>query len=190
MTAPGKPAFGKGSSYAFGWVIDTADGHERIWHNGGTFGFTAANMVFPRDRTAVVVLQNDAGLVGPESTAMRVFEAFEPSAALAAAKPAGGEDPAITARVRDWIGRFESGDIDRAQLTAKMNQVLTPASVATLKSQLGALGAPSRLVFVSKTAGRRGTVYVYRAVFPATTFDVQIAINSAGKIAGFFIVPQ
>jgi len=188
MIAPGKPAFGKNSWYGYGWVIDSADGHKRIWHNGGTFGYMAANMLFPRDHTIIVVLQNNVSLAGPESTAMRVFEAVEPSAATAI-KPAAGEDPAITTRVRDWVNRLETGNIDRSQLGAEMNKVLTPAFLAQVKQQIAVLGAPQQLVYLGKTNGKKGTVYSYRAVFAVATFTLHFEVDTTGKIGGIWLSP-
>ncbi|MGA8575832.1 MAG: serine hydrolase [Candidatus Cybelea sp.] len=185
MFAPGKEAFGKNSTYGFGWVIDTADGHKRIWHNGGTFGFLSANLVFPKDRMAVVVLQNADTIATPESTAQRIFEAFQPSTLVSAA----GEDPAVTARVRDWIDRLETGNIDRAQFDTTMNKLLTPQFVAEVKQQLSVLGAPQKLVYLRKTSANGITVYDYRAVFQAVTFTLRFAVNRAGKVAGLRLLP-
>lgn len=185
MFAGGKEASGKGSTYGFGWVIDSAAGHKRYWHNGGTFGFLAANLVFPKDRMVVVVLQNADTIAPPESTAQRIFEAFTPATFVAAA----GEDPAVTARIRDWIGRFESGNIDRAQLDTQMNKLVTPQLVEQVKMQLGPLGAPQSLVFLGKTNAAGSTIYRYRADFSAVSFTIVMGVNASGKISGFRLVP-
>lgn len=187
MFSPGKPAWGKDAWYAYGWVVDSADGHKRIWHNGGTFGFLSANMLFPKDRVAIVALQNGISMAAPESTAMRVFEAMEPSAAVATS--AAGEDPAVTARLRDWIGRMESGNVDRSQLTPHLSAHFTPALVATIKTEIAPLGAPQQLLYVGKNVTPRGTIYAYRAVFAAATFNVHIAIDPQGRLAGLTMTP-
>ncbi len=187
MFSPGKPAFDKGSFYAFGWVVDSADGHKRIWHNGGTFGFTSSNLLFPRDRLAIVVLQNTVSMVDPDSTAMRVFEALVPSAAVVAS--AKGEDPAVTARVRSVIAQLESGTLDQSQLTPDLSEKLTPALLADVKAQFGPLGAPQQLIFLSKRQTPKGTLYTYKAVFAAATLNAHLGISPAGKIAGFNLTP-
>ncbi|MFY9737944.1 MAG: serine hydrolase domain-containing protein [Candidatus Cybelea sp.] len=189
MLAPGKPAFGKGSWYGYGWVIDTADGHKRIWHNGGTFGFNAANLLFPRDGLAIVVLQNADTIAAAESTGTRIFEAFEPSAAQAADASASGEDPAITERVRDLLAQLESGTVDRTQLNATMNKRLTPQLLKAAATELAVLGVPQRLVFVGKATIGSGTLYTYRAVFSAATFNVKIGVDRFGKVIGFVLLP-
>ena len=187
MFSPGKPAWDKNAWYAYGWVVDSADGHKRIWHNGGTFGFLSANLLFPKDRVAIVVLQNGTSMAAPESTAMRVFEALEPSAAVATS--AAGEDPAVTARLRDWVGRLESGNLDRSQLTPRMSAHLSPSMVAEIKTEMAPLGAPQQLLYVSKSVTPRGTIYTYRAVFAAATFNLHIAIDTQGKIGGLTMTP-
>ncbi len=185
MFAGGREAFDKNSSYGFGWVVDSADGRKRYWHNGGTFGFLAANLVFPKDRMAVVVLQNADTIATPESTAQRVFEAFQPAALASAA----GEDPVVTARVRDWLNRFETGNIDRSQLDAAMNKLLTPQFVTEVRQQLSILGAPQRLVFLGKTDSGASTIYNYRAVFSAVSFTIHMAVDGSGRISGFRLAP-
>ncbi len=185
MFAGGKEAFDKNATYGFGWVVDTADGHKRYWHNGGTFGFLAANLVFPKDHMAVVVLQNADTIATPESTAQRVFEAFQPGALASAS----GEDPAVTARVRDWLNRLETGNIDRSQLDATMNAKLTPQLVTAVKQQISILGTPQRLVYLGKTNANGVTVYDYRAVFSAVSFTLRFGVDRAGKIAGLRLAP-
>jgi D-alanyl-D-alanine carboxypeptidase len=190
MTSPGRNAlFAKDAWYGYGWVIDTADGHKRLWHSGATFGYMAANLVFPRDRTDVVLVQNTTSLATADSTAQRVFEAVEPSAAVAL-KAAPGEDPAVTARVRDWIARLETGNLDRSQLDAEMNKALTPQLVGSVEKQLAMLGTPQQLIYRGKASlGAKATLYTYRAVFSAATFTLYFAVNSAGKIAGIRLAP-
>ncbi|HEY1976362.1 MAG TPA: serine hydrolase domain-containing protein [Candidatus Baltobacteraceae bacterium] len=187
MFTPGKSAWDKGSGYAFGWVVDSVDGHKRIWHNGGTFGFLSANLLFPKDRVAIVALQNGLSMAGPESTATRIFEALEPSAALATS--AAGEDPAVTARLRSLIAGLESGTLDRSQLTPRLNARFSPKMLAGIKSEIGPLGAPQQLLYVRKVSTAKVTIYTYRGVFAAATFNLNLGIDSMGKVSGITMTP-
>lgn len=187
MFTPGKAAWEKGASYTFGWVVDSADGHKRIWHNGGTFGFLAANVLFPKDRLAIVVLQNGLSIAGPESTATRIFETFVPSSAVATS--AAGEDPAITARLRSLLLGLETANVDRSQLTPRMNAHFSPAYLTEIKSEMAPLGAPQQLLYVSKDTSAKGTTYRYRGVFAAATFNLQMGVDPSGKISGIMISP-
>jgi CubicO group peptidase (beta-lactamase class C family) len=46
--------------YGYGLAVDTLDGHPRILHGGGIFGFISANAYFPADSLSVTVLANAA----------------------------------------------------------------------------------------------------------------------------------
>ncbi|MBC5806319.1 MAG: hypothetical protein DLM53_12330 [Candidatus Eremiobacter antarcticus] len=100
MTTPGTLSDGTPTSYAMGWVVDTQDGHKRIWHNGGTVGFGSSNMLYPDDGLRIVALINDAS-IPPETLTARVFEALNPGLAAATDHAVAYEDPAVTPRAKD-----------------------------------------------------------------------------------------
>lgn len=61
MTTPEGPAATKAPlHYGYGLAVDTLDGHRRIVHGGGIFGFISANAYFPADSLSVTVLSNAA----------------------------------------------------------------------------------------------------------------------------------
>jgi CubicO group peptidase (beta-lactamase class C family) len=134
---------GTPTGYGYGWIVDGTPAHPRIWHNGGTFGFSATNATYPADDQIVIVLTN-LGYAAPISLVPALFAGLHPDVA-AAPTPAPGEDPALTARVREWLGRFERGDIDRAQLAPQMDAFLTPDEVAAVKASFASLGEPASL---------------------------------------------
>jgi hypothetical protein len=47
--------------YALGWVIGEYHGQPLIWHNGGTFGFSAQVAFLPLSDLGIVVLSNGSG---------------------------------------------------------------------------------------------------------------------------------
>lgn len=57
--------------YAFGWVAGADEGRRLVWHNGGTLGARAMNLVFPGDGLEIVVLTNQT-TADPESIALRI----------------------------------------------------------------------------------------------------------------------
>jgi hypothetical protein len=177
---------GAPTHYGFGWIVDTAGTHPRVWHNGGTFGFHAINQTFPADDEAIVVLDNSA--FGLEGFAPALFAATHPDAAPPV-ESAAGEVAAVRARVREWLHRFETGDIDRSQLTAAMTKSLTPDIVDGAKTQLGPLGEPQSLLYRGVTNESGSTVYHYRATFAQGTFDITMAVDAAGKIGGYLLTP-
>lgn len=46
-------------NYGYGWVIDEAYDHKRIWHNGGIFGFYTSFQRWVDDKVCVVVFSNN-----------------------------------------------------------------------------------------------------------------------------------
>jgi len=52
------PAPGYGFDYGYGLIIDTFEGHVRVWHTGGLNGFTSFLVWFPEEKLTVAVLMN------------------------------------------------------------------------------------------------------------------------------------
>ncbi len=57
-------------TYASGWVHGQDEGRKLLWHNGGTIGYRAMNLVYP-DGLEVVVLTN-ATTANPENIALQI----------------------------------------------------------------------------------------------------------------------
>ena len=114
-----------------------------------------------------------------------------PAASAPEATPAPGPSPtaAITARAKDWLHRVQTGNVDRSQLSAKMNSAFTDAQVKQVASQTGAFGDPTSFAFVDSRIVQGVTVYQYRAVFKSITATWIFALDSDGKIAGMFLRP-
>lgn len=187
-TSPGTLSNGKTTTYGFGWVIDTQYGHRRVWHNGGTFGFSASNMTYPDDRLAIIGLFNNAAAPA-ESITAKIFDALHPELVPAHPTPAPNEDPRITARAKEWVHRVQTGKIARSQLSAAMSRALTPELVTGAKAQIAALGAPRAFTFLGKTLQDGSTVYVYRVDFAGDSLNLIMSINAAGKIDGLLFRP-
>ena len=181
---------GTPTGYGFGWIMDGTAAHPRIWHNGGTFGFSASNVTYPHDNQTIVVLTN-LGYAAPITIATAIFAQLHPDDAIAAATPAPNEDAAITARAREWFRRFETGDIDAAQLNATMRAGLTAETVATIKTQFSPLGEPTRFVNTGSAAAPGNlVVYTYAAtVAGGTSLRITMTLDAEGKIAGYFVKP-
>jgi D-alanyl-D-alanine carboxypeptidase len=58
--AAGAPAAGR-SEYGYALFLTEEDGHRKIEHGGGIYGFSASLSEFPEDRTTVAVLSNAIG---------------------------------------------------------------------------------------------------------------------------------
>jgi len=58
MWTPVRLNDGSSAPYGFGWHVDTAGGHRRVWHGGGLPGFSAQYVRFPDERLTVILLAN------------------------------------------------------------------------------------------------------------------------------------
>ena len=177
---------GKSTGYGFGWFINEKAGQPSIAHSGGTFGFASVNEYFPKLHEFVIVLANVAG-ADPEFIADQAFDALHPEIAAAEVKPAKGEDPAITALARQWLGRMRSGDIDKAQLSAGFAKFLTPQMISGMKAGLAPLGDPTSFVYRGKTAANGATAYRYNVGFKGARLTFIIAVDGQGKISSLGI---
>ncbi|MBV9972414.1 MAG: beta-lactamase family protein [Candidatus Eremiobacteraeota bacterium] len=187
-TSPGMLSDGKPTMYGFGWVVDSQYGHRRIWHNGGTFGFNADNMTYPDDHLAIIALFNQVQAPA-ESITAKIFDALHPELVPAHPTPAPNEDLSVTARAKEWIGRIQTGRIDRSQLSATMSKALTPDLVAGAKAQFGRLGPARTLTYLGKSTQGASTVYVYRVDFARDSLNLILSIDVAGKIDGLLFRP-
>ncbi len=188
MTSPGKlPALS--GHYGFGWVIDTYDGQQRVWHNGGTLGFNASNQIYPAQRQAVIVLTNVAG--GADAIADRTFSGLHPELAAAQNKPASGEDPAVTARAKTVWSEFVAGKLDRSQFTDAMNKAMTPQVISGAAAQFAPLGSATSWVYTGKHADGGGTTYAYHVTFAnGASLNVYMTVDASNKIAGYLATPS
>jgi len=187
-TSPGMLTDGKPTMYGFGWVIDSQYGHRRIWHNGGTFGYSASNMTYPEDHLAIIGLFNQVQAPA-ESITAKIFDALHPELVPAHPTPAPNEDLSVTARAKEWIQRVQTGRIDRTQLSATMSKALTPELVAGAKAQFGRLGPTRMLTYLGNSVQGGSTVYLYRVDFAQDSLNLILSINAAGKIDGLFFRP-
>jgi hypothetical protein len=120
-----------------------------------------------------------AGTFGPSP-------APAPAQSAAAASPTAAPNPstdaAVTARAREWIGRFQSGDIDRSQLTSDLSATLDKTAVAQIKSVLPK-GTPSAVYIVNKDSASGNNLYIFNVTWPDGTLQFSFGITAGGKIA-------
>jgi hypothetical protein len=114
-----------------------------------------------------------------------------PAASASSSASAGPTvDPAITAKAKEWLHRFQTGDLDRSQLSSQMNTALTADVVKQLKDELSPLGdAQSFKITSQQSLGEGITAYVYRVAFKSSSIDEIIAFDGNGKISGFRLTP-
>lgn len=179
MFSPGVLDNGSLTSYAFGWDVVRHNRHREIWHNGEVTGYHAMNATYPDDRTDVVVLTNTGGTYAADELAVQIFDVLHPFQPTAA-------DRATSARLKEWIGRIERGDVDRTQLTGQMSTLLTGSNVQGARSELRSFGKLKTISLLSVDEDASGRSYSFSAKFASKTVTFGMGIDADGKIASLF----
>lgn len=111
-------------------------------------------------------------------------------ASASAAQPIPPEDPAVTKRAMEWFQAFQSGSIDRTQLTDQVNAKLTPSMLASMKKQLIPLGVPTGIAYGGARDVKGDTVYRYVVVFPVGALQEYLSVDKVShKISGVIFLP-
>jgi CubicO group peptidase (beta-lactamase class C family) len=97
VLTPGRLNDGSEIEYAFGQFVDTYRGLRRIRHTGSYKGFRAANMMFPDQRVAIIILANTSD--------WNSYDMPENVADIYLAELLGGARP--VRETRDWQGVSE-----------------------------------------------------------------------------------
>jgi hypothetical protein len=119
-----------------------------------------------------------------------IAQATSTAPATPAIPATAADDAAVTARAKSWFNQIQIGTIDRSQLDAKMNAVLTDSTVAQVSAKIEALGNPSAFTLIKKMTQGSVTAYVFVVEFPTVTLYETFALDPDGKIAGLLITPQ
>ncbi len=89
----------------------------------------------------------------------------------------------------DWLRRFQTGDIDRTQLTVAFNAQLTPEAVKLTKEKLSELGRIVGSTFRSQSYSHGMHGYQFDVEFARAKYVYLFDIDSQGNVAGFFLSP-
>lgn len=181
METPGKLANGASDGYGFGLQIDTVDGRERVWHNGGTFGSSSSNVTFPQDGVDVIVLENEDG-AATAALSTTIYETMFPNVALAAMKPGTGEDPAVTARLKLLLGAAIKGSLPPDQLSPLVRATISQKQQQQIGEQLATLGAVKDVIFKRKFETDDDNAYVYRVDFANAAVNFFLWINKNNNL--------
>jgi hypothetical protein len=93
-------------------------------------------------------------------------------------------DPKIVAKAKEWFHRFQTGQIDRSQLNAQVNEQLTSAMIQQEAATLSRFGNPSSFQFLRTYEISGAVAYDFLLQFSAGRIVEMIAFGSDGKIAG------
>jgi CubicO group peptidase (beta-lactamase class C family) len=191
LWSPGALTNGTPVNYAMGFVPATLAGHREVWHNGlalGAGGY-CYNAIFPDDGLAVIILSNGSDFRGvPERMVVRVLAAYDPKAGALLApatvpSPAPGEDPAITARAKDWYHRLQTGTVDLSQATPAFAQRLTPDLLAQIHAGMAGSPEPTDWVYLGARNVPGITISTYWIRIDGAVHTWSIGLTPDGKIA-------
>jgi D-alanyl-D-alanine carboxypeptidase len=183
MSTSGKTTAGEDTGYGLGLFVDSIDDQPRVGHTGGSFGFTAANEYFPRQDVQIIAFTNlDSAPEPGEMITTAVFEDIYPSIAAAAARPAAGEDPKVTAVAAAVFAGLQSGTEDSVDLTAKFDGKLTGLA-RHFAGEFAPYGKPTRFVFKGTHTDKGLTYYDYVIYFgPGSAFKLGIGLDADRKV--------
>ena len=144
----------------------TRDGHRYVEHSGEAVGFLSENIVFPDDKTAIVVLTNSWF----SDAFMRIARGIEN---VVLPPTTDNADAEALARARTVYDQLVGGTLDRSLLTEDANYYFTKTALSDYQTSLSPLGTPSDFKQVGKTRLRGGFVNRnYRVTYPDRTLSV------------------
>jgi CubicO group peptidase (beta-lactamase class C family) len=134
---PVKLANGKNSNYGLGVFALTQGGRRVVEHSGEAVGFLSENIVYPDDKTAVVVFVN-----ADFSNAFTNIAEQISALVLPAKSVTPDAEAAQTAAARKLFDAIRAGTLDRTLMTDNWNYYFTPTAAADYKESLALLGDP------------------------------------------------
>jgi serine-type D-Ala-D-Ala carboxypeptidase/endopeptidase len=104
MIHPRRPADMPNIEIGLGWLISTRNGHEIIWHNGGTGGYRSWIGYDPKNSVGVVVLSNTSTNSGVDDIGRHLLDPDLPLLQPAKERKEVTVDPKLFDR---YVGRYE-----------------------------------------------------------------------------------
>ncbi len=165
---------GTGTGYGLGVGVSLVGGRRRVRHGGEVSGFTATNLVYPEDRTAVVVLSNQDATDAHRRIAARLAE-------LLLLDEAPG-DREMLVRVGEVLKGLRSGEIDEALFTANGNAYFSEIALADIRGSLKKYGKPKKITMQSRSLRGGFTTRVYSAKYRKKTLRIVTRATADGKL--------
>ncbi|MET0332315.1 MAG: serine hydrolase domain-containing protein [Dyella sp.] len=172
------------AGYGLGLFVDNIDGQPRVGHTGGSLGFTTANEYFPRQDMQAIAFTNFVDNPEPgEMITTAIFEDMNPTIAADAMRPAQGENPLVTTKVKAYFVQLQAGDGDSPYLADKLAGKMRAGLAKRLGDEFNGYGKPTALVFKGTHTDAGVTFHDYMIHFgPGSQLKFGIALDKAGKI--------
>jgi CubicO group peptidase (beta-lactamase class C family) len=177
---------GKDSGYGLGVFVRDAGGRRVINHGGESVGFLSVNNVYPKEKTAIVVLTNSWSGGAYGVIARQLAQIVLPATAPAPSS-------ATLDRARTVYDQLRAGKLDRSLLTANANYYFTPQAIADFRASLAPLGEPTAFNADGKEVLRGGYVIQgYSIKYPTRTLNLSTfrEPGANGRIEQFLVSPD
>ena len=125
MLTARRPTGVAGLEIGLGWHISTKDGHEIVWHNGGTGGFRTFVGFDPKSRVGVVALSNTSTTTGVDDIGRHLLDSTSPLAPA----PKEHKQVAVDPKLFDgYVGRYELAPTFIITVTREGSQLFVQAT--------------------------------------------------------------
>jgi len=125
-------ANGAGTHYGLGVDVGMQGGHRYVAHSGEVSGFVSQNIVFPDERSAVVVLTNQDAIGAASQIADKIAETFF--------LPTGGPTSKANDVAKQVFLDLQQGKIDRSLFTSNCNAYFDETALRDYAASLGPMG--------------------------------------------------
>jgi D-alanyl-D-alanine-carboxypeptidase/D-alanyl-D-alanine-endopeptidase len=161
-----RPTGAPGLEIALGWHILTKDGHEIVWHNGGTGGYRTFIGYDRASRMGVVVLSNASTTAGVDDIGIHLLNPVSPLAKA----PTVHKEAVVDSKVFDgYVGRYalaptfiltvtREGDQIFAQATGQPKFQIFPESVTDYFLKV----VDAQITFVTDDKGRASSLVLHQ----------------------------
>jgi len=174
---------GTNTHYALGLEVGSLDGHAYLAHSGEVSGFVAENMVFPKDKLAIVVLTNEIA----SRAAGGITRDLAPLLLGVTKQSATG---AQTQALQIFRG-LQKGKIDRSLFTPWCNAYFDRA-LDDFHASLAPLGKPASLKQVEESLRGGMTFRAFKVTFPNSSrvLTVTTYTEPDGKLEQYLVMPS
>lgn len=169
---------GSGTGYALGLQTGNINGHRVVRHGGEVSGYTAANVVFPDDNIAIVVLTNQDAVSASGSLARKIADLL-----LAT----NGGDATKLQQAREVFSGLQHGKIDRSLFTENANAYFTPQALQDFASSLGPLGDSREFVQTAEHSRGGMMLRAFKATFAGRTLSISTFEMPDGKLEQYLV---
>ncbi|MGD0190750.1 MAG: serine hydrolase domain-containing protein [Rhizomicrobium sp.] len=179
LYAPVKLADGGNTNYSLGLGVYERDGRLDLEHGGDGPGFTAESIMWPAQRTAIIVFANEGSYWASSIASLR--DDLVRRIAYTVLPPTEDE-----ARARSIFKGLREGRIDRGLFNADANAYFTPAVLADEKQGLARF-APLRFIALQSQSDDGGIARRNWKIVTAGGTLMAFEIDRDGKLEQFIV---